>query len=954
MNRVSSIYALKTSGYPNPPYNYTLFDLNSLPDPPPRYRMFGETANEISTSRRLRRDDLETLIQFHFYGVDPNISGRATNMRLIRALFKLHYYMDDIHRPQTWSDMCDPHRDAGPRLLSCSVNDPNLVPVSRQYPRPPDPNEPAKPGFIRPFYVASNIPDSFVERMLTVGPPGAGRFAMPAATATVGRTPTPTPTPTPAPMPGLMPPPPAPSRMPPPAITSGYLVPPPATPRPSTSPSPDPMTGVVTDDNNLTPTGLNPPIELTGDGTPMPDFTPAGPPPFMHTPQTGSFLRLPNFKFHDVVEAIERAVMRFAYTDLERHPSATPRAPRPCLLAGSQEDLLKSIVSSTPTAAKVGIADGGSVDAMVLDKNGYGFPYRGRGPVWRANSCAVDAAIVVGRLLDAGSTNYDRRQPGWETRLSKAERAFIDVIDANWDVLSNEDSANLRDQFWRILAAENPAIRVGALNPMWTVWAAVATNIPQFHFSYEEALAHCPCRGAAPTNATFQASFVTPPVYPEDANGVTIQEMISRPFTPVQLSDCRECSNLRNSVTRERRLHNLPLRMAVTLDERVVIKNHTQDFTFDYCDINGQAQKATYRWLGGVYYHENHFRVLWSDNKRGEAGAGEVLQYDGRQNSGLVIGGITPHHLDSRIPPIFWKGKPIPLLIYERVMNPEPDVLNTAMQSMFNMVDSQMKNQPILQTHMAWKSTNGIPDTDASRRPWDPIFPNYANPFHLAPTAYNPPQQESSSWDFGTTDPPGSATNPVPISPRMHVPQAFTTDPMATLNSGAPISLPISVPITQHLNQANRIHLPSANPPATPPQATVGLSPQGPCVFVPSPTQQQQQQQERSPTPPLAGLPWEEWVTSPCCGAKMPKVVKMAPRKRVMDEISDSSSESARSSECESSESSENQGGSEDEYRPRKKKKKAVSVKGKQRAVTNSKTKGKQPSRISRGKKISK
>lgn len=905
---------LVSASYPDPRYNYTEFELNSLPDPPPRYRMFGETAHGIHVSRRLGRDDLDALIKFHCYGINPGMPSRATNIRLIRVLVKLHYYMDDIHRPQTWGELCDTSRDAGPRLLSCSIDNPNLVPASRQYPRPPNPNAPARPGFVRPFYAANNIPDTYVERMLTVGPPGAGRVMTAATPTAAGSTPGPATDPT---------------------ATASFLVPTPATPGPSTSPMSDPMTGVATGDNNVVPVGLTAPIDLTDDGEPPLDLTQPGPPPFMHTPQTGSFIRLPNFKFHDVVEAVERAVMQFAYADLERHPSAAPRAPRPRLLAGSQEDLYKSIVSSIPAAAKVGIADGGSVHAMVFDKNGYGFPYRGRGPVWRANSCAIDAAIVVGRLLDAGSTMYDRREPGWETRLSKAERAFIDVVDANWDVLSNEDSANLRDDFWRVLEKADPAIKVGTFNSMWSVWAAVATNIPQFQFSYVEALGHCPCRGAPTTNATFQASFVTPPVYPQDANGVTIQEVISRPFTPVQLSNCRECSNLTDSVTRERRLNNLPLRMVVTLDERVVIKNHTQDFSFDYCDINGQSQKATYRWLGGVYYHENHFRVLWTDSKRGEASAGEVLQYDGRQNSGLMVGGIMPHHMESRIPPLFWKDKPIPLLVYERVMNPEPDVLNTALQSMFNMVNSQMRNEPILQTHMPWKSTNTVPDTDASNsRPWDPIFPNYANRFHVAAAAYNPPQStttitlDDNDGDISIIDPPGTASNPMSVSPRMDVPQAFTADPLATLNSGAPISLPISVPMTQRLNQANSAHLPSAQQPSTPPQASLGLSPQGPYYFIPSPPQQQQQQ--KSPSPP-----WEEWLTSSCCGTRQPKVINIA-RKRPIKEVDDDSS-------------SESESESEDEYRPQKKK--AVSAKGKEKAVSGSKSgsrskgKGKEPSK---------
>ena len=589
--------------------------------------------------------------------------------------------------------------------------------------------------------------------------------------------------------------------------------------------------------------------------------------------QTGNFVRLPAAKPHDIVEAVERAVLKFAYTDLERDPNAPSKTPRARLQAGTQEDLQRCIVTSTPATAKVGIADDPSMRDMKMDPNGFSYPYRGRGPVWSGNSCALDTAIMVGRLVDAGSTVYDRKEPGWQSRLSKAERAFVEVTNANWDVLSNEESANLRDRFWQILEEANPAIRFrGPYNSAWAVWATVASNIAQFQFSYVEALCQCPCRGGETTNTTYQASFVAPPVYDEDQYGVNIQEFVARPFSSVQLTECRQCQGtssqthgLTAKVVRERRVSNLPLRMVLSLDERVQIKNHTQDFSFDYCDINGQPQRATYRWLGGIYYSHNHFRVFWTDGERGEANSGEIMHYDGMQNSGLMLGGISPHHAECRVPPQFWKGGPMPLLVYERVMNPESDVLNTAVSSLFNMVDVQIKGESILQNHVPWKAANTAQDV---LKPWNPVLACDDHHVHTDRNILSNEVFSSSAKppdpDVTIVDPPlteATSTQALPASPRLESAQPFTTDPKAVLHC-APASLPISMPLRYMDHPAANITEAAANAtfsgtdgrPTTPAPGP----PQGPYFFVPSPPRSK----ERTPSPPLSSFPWDQWLRS--------------------------------------------------------------------------------------------
>lgn len=739
--------------YPDPPLEHPLFNLNALPDPPARQHIFGQTPEEASRNCHFKRNELEQMVKFHFWGINPNIHGRPTNVRMFRALMKLMYFLDERHRPQSWEQVRDTTRDAGPRLLSCSIDGVLFLPISRHYPHPPGFDGQTQPGYIRPFWAADRYPDSYLEQMLKVVP--------------------------------------------------------------------EPVTNTASTTQDDSAISLGDSIsdgDLMNQPDPFGDTIMGSPRFATSAAQIDPLVYFENTQSQAVVEAIERAVSQFAYSDLERHPSAAPRAPRPHLTATSEEDLFKSIASSAPAALKVSLLGAGDSNTASLDRNGTPFIYRGRGPVWRANSCAVDCAIVVGRLLDAGSTVFDRKEVGWESRLPRAERAFIDATDANWDVLSRDDSANLRDSLWQVLAESSSAVRVGMLNPLSSVWATATANIPQFRCFYFEALRHCACRELPANVVQYQSYFLTPSVYPEDWYGVTMQEVVSRLFQPIHVSNCRECQ-LTGTVTRERRINNLPPRMVITLDERAVVKDHTRDITFDYHDTNGRLQKATYRWLGGVYAEDNHFRVFWTDAKRGEANSGEIQTYDGMQNAGLITGGISPYHADERVPPQFWRGKSIPLLFYERVMNPDPLVLSCALDSVFDMMNAQAVNQPILQTHTPWTRT-GVP-ADVPARQWDPILPAYGDRFHDVPAAYIPQQQQQQ--------PP--------------------TNPMPTPNS--------SIPITQHLNQSNSGFRPGAgNTDAMDISSTPALKPdslpQESFFLVPSPTPSR-------PAPP----PLKQWISSP-------------------------------------------------------------------------------------------
>lgn len=66
--------------------------------------------------------------------------------------------------------------------------------------------------------------------------------------------------------------------------------------------------------------------------------------------------------------------------------------------------------------------------------------YRGRGPIWHKNSCAIDCCLVVARLLNLGITTADRgllARDDWLNSLTPLERHFLQITGLPWENFSN-------------------------------------------------------------------------------------------------------------------------------------------------------------------------------------------------------------------------------------------------------------------------------------------------------------------------------------------------------------------------------------------------------------------------------------------------------------------------------------------------------------------------------------
>ncbi|GFF90357.1 hypothetical protein CNMCM8927_001631 [Aspergillus lentulus] len=681
--------------WPNPALRHPRFILAEMPDPPPSWKFLGESADVVLRTRKYVREQMVAMLDFYSWGIDTGMPSRLTNLRILQALWKIFYYTADYHRPRSFRDLLDfEGKDGGPRLLSCEIDHPSLLPISRYYPDPPALDGTTQPDFVRPANAAANIPDIYLERMNK-----PSRDLDMSETEALGSSP--------------------------PAMGTLNL-------------GGNGNTAAF-QNNNLTTAVVSAAAGPLANPTLTAPANPTG--VFIPAPAPSAVVRVPAHMARAIIEDVEKVVMKYAYLELERDASAAPQTvARPYLTALDERDISKAIVGLYHANAQVRLSlDPHDPTRTIIDPTGNDYPCRGRGPIWKNNSSTIDSLIVVGKLLDAGSTVIDRKRAGWETRFGALERAFIEATDVNWDVLSLDENSEMRDHFWEVVQEHVAGVQPGLLSPLWTVWSDCAGHFDQFHFTYREAVAPCQCTGQTATVQAHTKTFVAPDLHPGDMHGVSMTEVMARPFAPLLHADCTTC-NAPQSVTIERRFDTLPLRMVVGLDEQVSVKNHTKDITFDFCDGDGQLQKATYRWLGGIYYKDYRYRVFWTDTKRGETDHGFLKMYDSTMNAGLIIGDIPPAHRDERVPPEWWRNTSVPFLVYERVMDPEPEVFSLAYHSLLDMMKVKMEGKLVAQEHTPW--TRAEPALPTQSPPWDRILPN-ADRFKLAADGVTEEQEQS-------------------------------------------------------------------------------------------------------------------------------------------------------------------------------------------------------------------
>jgi hypothetical protein len=578
--------------------------------------------------------------------------GGDSRGAILKALAKLNYYMRPEYQFNTQDELFDLSRDGGPRLMRYTIK-PTPLPVSRHY----------------PFLL---IEDDM--RKL-----GAEHYVRPAdAPADV-----------------------------PDAYIFQFLLPPDNPMRLGPMPLCFPLDAPSERNEQNVPLFGGQPTQPAQQPAQQPTQAPiAQPVQKQHTYEAG-------FNPNPVREAIEKALIKLCYKPLDRHPHAPSKDPVPTRIASSYSDLNIVQVGTHSTVAEVRL---NPMNHNLFDPTGFPFPYRGRGPVWADGSCAIDTCIVVGMLTQAGCTMIDREN-GQEENFTEIEKAFIQVTNMNWDAFDDKVSIELRHSFYNLLCDHVPDIKRDESVPVWVVWAESTRNFSQFQIKYfEETKDACPACGAREYGRTDVVGNCLAPF--KDIIDKPVMDMatvIDRTWGlhPVHYN-CMSCFEPKGP-SRLRYVTELPLRLVVTTGPSFRLSNHTQNQNFVYRDANGNVQTAVYRWLGGIYYRKDHVCVFWNDCERGEYDSGALRKYDGQDAGGVIIGNFAPHSQEERVRPE-WLEEGIPVAMYELIIDPTPDMLHAASETINEISRVVEQKKPFLVQHYPW-----FPAAMARKSPFLPL-----------------------------------------------------------------------------------------------------------------------------------------------------------------------------------------------------------------------------------------
>ncbi|KAJ5621385.1 hypothetical protein N7528_006168 [Penicillium herquei] len=621
------------------------FDLTALPDPPPDFTFLGRRYEDIWNERNFKATSLKLLGKLHFWGIYFTDRFTPTKTIILMSLWKLIYHMPERNRPQTAKELYSLDRDTGPRLLGWEHHDPEVGPISRFHLNRPNPEQEPALGYVRPRGAPSSVTDIEIERYL-----------LPVDRASVQSVQ-------------------------------------PSQPSQPTQPSQSRRSRR----RRKRPVSPDVDAEFELDPEFQPEVEPEG---NLFIPPRGLSPVIPSQSLPDyqlVVEELEKLIYKHTYYHLERAPSAPKRTPVTKRIASSIHDLENVEIGTYSAYSHLRL---NPVTFNLDNQSTHLYPYRGRGPVWSSNSCSVDCVIVLGMLLDVGCTNIDRESWRWE-HITDLEKAFIEITNVNWDALTPGQSIQMRDLFRKKLCYELPTMDMVSPQPAWAIWSECTKNMEQFYFHFSDVYQSCPCSNQQFVEGNKVANCILPRIDFTDAEGVWLSDLVERVVYNKRPCPCIHCGA--DTDIWETRVEQLPPRMVVSnyLGHRIRVFNHTEDLRFRYIDEFGIEKVAAYRWLGGIYHKDNHVRVYWSDQERGDQLRTSIRMYDDEVNGGAIFGGIPPAHPNDRVP-YDWTNIGFLIGVYERIINPSIDMLNNASDSLRRMEMAIDSGKAIIDKHHPW------------------------------------------------------------------------------------------------------------------------------------------------------------------------------------------------------------------------------------------------------------
>ena len=274
----------------------------------------------------------------------------------------------------------------------------------------------------------------------------------------------------------------------------------------------------------------------------------------------------------------------------------------------------------------------------------------------------------------------------WLQELLPIQRAFLQVVELSWESMTLEANIEQRDRSMQKYYAGRLELGKGggsgSMQSANDTWNICTEGFGQLGYTTSQRIICDKCE-----------SLSSPESHP--------QSMLELRALNVQESRIRACVRIADRLRQHfasrisRRPHSrckglvwkriiddgrLPHRLTVStptlayigggaLDQvidRSMMNSTSDNVKVQYQDEEGD-QTAHYRWIGGIYGHNRHFRLYWSD--RQFSGSNRLMVYDGARCSGSIIGDILPFSSQELIPPAWSRGSDV--LFYEGIPNPE-------------------------------------------------------------------------------------------------------------------------------------------------------------------------------------------------------------------------------------------------------------------------------------------
>ena len=303
------------------------------------------------------------------------------------------------------------------------------------------------------------------------------------------------------------------------------------------------------------------------------------------------------------------------------------------------------------------------------------FPYRGRGPIWADNSGALDCVIVAARLLSVGTTAWDTNNKGyrqWLKTLSKFQETCVETFHGAWDAWTPKTNSQMKNRLlipaYDELSASTEV--PGFFSSALSLWAMCTSMSQQFKFNIRRESACRSCSAYSQRKLSNQGGLVVRISKDHENNNITMQDLLQRRFGKAPKPEYKDhtCGGKACYESRETIVGDPPPRLVVVPvhNDPVYIRGTTDDYiTFSYVSSIDDTEKiVAYRWLGGIYHKEGHFRLYWTDCNVGD-NRGHIMVYDGKLCGAAIIGGLPPHHPEYKVP-TWWATKPV-VLFYERI-----------------------------------------------------------------------------------------------------------------------------------------------------------------------------------------------------------------------------------------------------------------------------------------------